>query len=48
MAPRKTKNNAYAKFGGDKHRALWYVMVFSVGVNFKMVAVLLFFYVYVN
>ena len=28
MAPRETENNAYAKFGGDKQRALWYVMVF--------------------
>ena len=29
MAPRETENNAYAKFWGDKQRALWYVMVFS-------------------
>ena len=28
MAPRETENNAYAKFGGDKQRALLYVMVF--------------------
>ena len=28
MAPRETENNAYAKFWGDKHRTLWYVMVF--------------------
>ena len=28
MAPRETENNAYAKFLGDKQRALWYVMVF--------------------
>ena len=28
MAPRETENNAYAKFRGDKQRALWYVMVF--------------------
>ena len=28
MAPRKTENNAYAKFWGEKQRALWYVMVF--------------------
>ena len=28
MAPRETENNAYAKFWGDKKRALWYVMVF--------------------
>ena len=34
MAPRKTENNAYAKFWGDKQRALWYVMVFSGVVNF--------------
>ena len=33
MAPRETESNAYAKFWGDKHRALWYVMVFSVVVN---------------
>ena len=33
MAPRETENNAYAKFGGDKQRALWYVMVFSGVVN---------------
>ena len=29
MAPRETENNAYAKFQGDKQRALWYVMVLS-------------------
>ena len=29
MAPRETENNAYAKFWGDKERALWYVIVFS-------------------
>ena len=28
MAPRDTENNAYAKFWGDKQRALWYVVVF--------------------
>ena len=28
MAPRETEDNAYAKFWGDKRRALWYVMVF--------------------
>ena len=28
MAPRETENNAYANMGGDKQRALWYVMVF--------------------
>ena len=33
MAPSKTENNAYAKFWGDKQRALWYVMVFSGVVN---------------
>ena len=33
MAPGETKNNAYAKFWGDKQRALWYVMVFSGVVN---------------
>ena len=33
MAPRKTENNAYAKFWGEKQRALWYIMVFSVVVN---------------
>ena len=34
MAPTETENNAYAKFWGDKHRALWYVMVFYVVVNY--------------
>ena len=33
MATRETENNAYAKFWGDKQRALWYVMVFSGVVN---------------
>ena len=33
MAPRETENNAYAKFLGDKQRALWFVMVFSGVVN---------------
>ena len=33
MAPRETENNTYAKFWGDKKRALWYVMVFSGVVN---------------
>ena len=26
---RETENNAYAKFWGNKQRALWYVMLFS-------------------
>ena len=33
MARRETENNAYAKFWGDKQRALWYVMVFSGVIN---------------
>ena len=33
MAPRETEDNAYAKFWGDKQRALLYVMVFSVVAN---------------
>ena len=33
MAPTETENNAYAKFWGDKQRALWYVRVFSGVVN---------------
>ena len=33
MAPRETENNAYAKFRGDKRRALWYVMVIPRVVN---------------
>ena len=33
MGPRETENNAYAKFWGDKQRALWYVVVFSGVVN---------------
>ena len=35
MAPRETENNAYAKFWGDKQRALWYVMAFSGVVNIE-------------
>ena len=35
MAPRETENNAYAKFGGDEQRTLWYVIVFSGVVNCK-------------
>ena len=34
LAPRETESNAYAKFWGDKKRALWYVVVFSVVVNY--------------
>ena len=34
MAPRETENNGYAKFWGDKQRALWNVVVFSGVVNF--------------
>ena len=37
MAPRETENNAYAKFWGDKQRALWYVMVFSGVANLKAI-----------
>ena len=33
MAARETENNAYAKFWGDKERALWYFMIFSGVVN---------------
>ena len=33
MAPREAENNAYAKFLGDKERALWYIMVISGVVN---------------
>ena len=33
MASRMTENNAYAKFWGDKQRALCYFMVFSVVVH---------------
>jgi len=33
MAPIETEVNAYAKFWGDKQRALWYVMVFSSVAN---------------
>ena len=37
MALTETENNAYAKFWGDKHRALWYAMVFYVVVNQNMI-----------
>ena len=40
MAPRETENNSYAKFWGDKQRALWYVMVFSGVVNTVSVIVM--------
>ena len=33
MAPRENENKAYAKFGVDKQRTLWYAMVFSGVVN---------------
>ena len=33
MAPKETENIAYAKFWGNKKRALCYVMVFSVVVD---------------
>ena len=50
MAPKETENNAYAKFWGDKRRALWYVMVFlelsicveDSGLLFDSVIILLF------
>ena len=37
MTLTETENNAYAKFWGDKHRALWCVMVFYVVVNQNMI-----------
>ena len=37
MAARETENKAYAKFWGDKQRALWYVMVFSGVVNWFLI-----------
>ena len=36
-APRETENNAYAKFWGDKKRALRYVMAFSGVANCNLV-----------
>ena len=33
MAPRETENNGYAKFWSDKQRTLWYLMAFSIVVN---------------
>ena len=33
IPPREAENNAYAKYWGDKQRALWYVLVFSRVVN---------------
>ena len=33
MAPRESENSVYAKFWGDKQRALWCAMVFSGVVN---------------
>ena len=37
MAPRETEDNGYAKFWGDKQRALWYVMVFSGVGNYALI-----------
>ena len=37
----RKENNAYAKFEGDKQRALWYVMVFSGVVNNAVVAMVI-------
>ena len=36
MASRETESYAYAKFWGDKQRALWYVIIFSGVVNYTM------------
>ena len=36
MAPRETELNAYAKFWSDQQRVLWYVMAFSVVVNWSL------------
>ena len=36
MAPRETEINAYAKFWSDQLRVLWYVMAFSVLVNWSL------------
>ena len=41
LGVKETENNAYAKFEGDKQRALWYVMVFSGVVNNAVVAMLI-------
>ena len=38
MPPREPEDNAYAKFWGDRHRALWYVMVFSGVVNWEIIS----------
>ena len=35
--PRETEDNAFAKFWGEKQRALWYVMVFSGAVNIEII-----------
>ena len=42
MAPRETESNTYAKFWGDKQRALTlsYVLLFSGVVNGSLVVVL--------
>ena len=37
MAPRESENNVYAKFWGDKQRALWCIMVFSGVVNLEVI-----------
>ena len=35
MVPRENEVDAYANLWGDRQRALFYAMVFSVVVNFK-------------
>ena len=30
MAPRETEDNAYEKFWGDKQKALWYFLEWSI------------------
>ena len=42
MAPREAENNVMQNVGGDKQRALWYVMVFSGVVNVKTTDVRIF------
>ena len=37
LLQRETENYAQGNFRGDKQRALWYVMVFSVVVNYDSI-----------
>ena len=36
MVPKENENNAYAKFGGDRQRVLWYFPRWPIGSKQKL------------